>query len=143
MTKSLVAGVVFLLATIALPASAGHRHHHNNDDYNGYGYRFVYTDDNGYRNRSDNQFENRYGGSYDYGRHFTANSYIDRYHGVRNHQRLCRQHRDVHRESLDLHDDDHDQGFYDREDHDATHELLNDAHDQWHSDYPGADYCSD
>ena len=36
------------LATIALPASADNRHHHGNDDYNGYGYRFVYADGNGY-----------------------------------------------------------------------------------------------
>ena len=48
MTRSFLAGVVFLLATIALPASAGNRHHHGNDDYNGYGYRFVYADGNGY-----------------------------------------------------------------------------------------------
>ena len=48
MSRSFLAGVVFLLATIALPASAGIRHHHGNDNYNGYRYRFVYADGNGY-----------------------------------------------------------------------------------------------
>ena len=141
MTRSFLAGVVFLLATIALPASAGNRHHHGNDDYNGYGYRFVYADGNGYG--YDNRFENGYVGGYGYGRHYTAYSHIDRYHRVRNHQRTCRQHRDVHHELRDLHGDAHDQGFYDREDHGDTHEALDDGHDQWHSDQLGADYCSD
>ena len=107
MNKVLIVSAAFLLATMALPASAEHRNGGNRYDggYGGHGYGPGYN--------------NAYYSSY--------------YHRARQQRR---EHRYLHQELGELHNRAHDEGFYDRHDHADTHDALDSTNEQWHRDHP-------
>ena len=76
---------------------------------------------------------------YGYGRSYGYGGYASE---VRQHVRACRQHERFHERLGEEHAGEHDEGFYGRGDHGDAHELLDDAHGEYHDERGGmADNC--
>lgn len=61
---------------------------------------------------------------------------------VRQHVWACRQHERFHERLAEEHTQEHEDGFYGRDDHADAHDALGDAHDEYHDDRGGmAENC--